>query len=51
MMSVCAVAIGYLTVSNVFTALRLLPADQIARLNIRRHQRLGGIFHEYQHAA
>jgi hypothetical protein len=25
--------------------------DQIARLNIRRHQRLGGILHEYQHAA
>jgi putative transposase len=25
--------------------------DQIARLNIRRHQRLSGILHEYQHAA
>jgi len=25
--------------------------DQIARLNIQRHQRLGGILHEYQHAA
>jgi putative transposase len=25
--------------------------DQIARLNIRRHPRLGGILHEYQHAA
>jgi putative transposase len=25
--------------------------DQIAQLNIRRHQRLGGILHEYQHAA
>jgi putative transposase len=36
--------------------LRPLPppitdADQIAQLNIRRHQRLGGILHEYQHAA
>jgi transposase InsO family protein len=26
-------------------------ADQIAQLNIRRHQRLGGILHEYEHAA
>jgi putative transposase len=25
--------------------------DQIAHLNIRRHQRLGGILHEYEHAA
>ena len=25
--------------------------DQIARLNIRRHQRLGGILNEYEHAA
>jgi hypothetical protein len=25
--------------------------DQIAHLNIRRHQRLGGILNEYQHAA
>jgi transposase InsO family protein len=25
--------------------------DQIVHLNIRRHQRLGGILHEYQHAA
>jgi len=25
--------------------------DQITQLNIRRHQRLGGILHEYQHAA
>jgi transposase InsO family protein len=25
--------------------------DQSARLNIRRHQRPGGILHEYQHAA
>jgi transposase InsO family protein len=25
--------------------------DQIARLDIRRHQRLGGILNEYQHAA
>jgi hypothetical protein len=25
--------------------------DQIGRLNIRRHQHLGGILHEYQHAA
>jgi hypothetical protein len=24
--------------------------DQIAQLDIRRHQRLGGILHEYQHA-
>jgi putative transposase len=29
----------------------ITDADQIARLNIRRHQRLGGILHEYQHAA
>jgi putative transposase len=26
-------------------------ADQIAQLDIRRHQRLGGILHEYEHAA
>ena len=25
--------------------------EQIARLGIRRRQRLGGILHEYQHAA
>jgi putative transposase len=25
--------------------------DEIARLNVRRHQRLGGIIHEYKHAA
>jgi transposase InsO family protein len=25
--------------------------DQITRLKVRRHQRLGGIFNEYQHAA
>jgi transposase InsO family protein len=25
--------------------------DQIAHLNIRKHQRLGGILHEYEHAA
>jgi transposase InsO family protein len=25
--------------------------DQVTHLNIRRHQRLGGILHEYQHAA
>jgi hypothetical protein len=25
--------------------------DQMAQLNIRRHQRLGGILHEYEHAA
>jgi putative transposase len=25
--------------------------DPIAQLNIRRHQRLGGILNEYQHAA
>ncbi|MFB4304306.1 hypothetical protein [Actinomadura sp. NTSP31] len=25
--------------------------DQIAHLNIRRRQRLGGIFNEYEHAA
>jgi transposase InsO family protein len=36
--------------------LRLLPPpitdpDRIARLDIRRHDRLGGIIHEYQHAA
>ena len=36
--------------------LRPLPApvadpEQIARLNIRRHERLGGILHEYQHTA
>ena len=36
--------------------LRPLPTpitdlDQIARLDIRRRDRLGGILHEYQHAA
>jgi putative transposase len=36
--------------------LRLLPApltdpDQIARLNIRRRQSLGGILNEYEHVA
>jgi hypothetical protein len=36
--------------------LRPLPTtitgpDQIAALNIRRHDRLGGILHEYEHAA
>jgi hypothetical protein len=25
--------------------------DQIAHLNVRRHQRLGGILNEYEHAA
>jgi putative transposase len=25
--------------------------DQLARLNIHRHDRLGGVFHEYEHAA
>nr|WP_234357149.1 hypothetical protein [Streptomyces sp. NBRC 110028] len=25
--------------------------DALARLDIRRHDRLGGILHEYQHAA
>ncbi|MGI5239592.1 integrase core domain-containing protein [Dactylosporangium sp. CA-139066] len=25
--------------------------DQLARLNIRRHDRLGGLLHEYEHAA
>jgi putative transposase len=25
--------------------------DQMAQLNIRRHQRLGSILHEYEHAA
>jgi putative transposase len=29
----------------------ITDADQIAQLNIRRHQRLGGILHEYEHAA
>jgi hypothetical protein len=37
-------------------ALHLLPPpitdpDRIARLDIRRNDRLGGIIHEYQHAA
>jgi transposase InsO family protein len=36
--------------------LNLLPAqvadpDKITRLNVRRHDRLGGILHEYEHAA
>ncbi|MEV6957495.1 integrase core domain-containing protein [Streptomyces sp. NPDC051183] len=36
--------------------LRALPSpitepEQIARLDIRRHDRLGGVIHEYQHAA
>ena len=36
--------------------LQLLPApllapDQIASLHIRRRDRLGGVLHEYQHAA
>jgi putative transposase len=25
--------------------------DQLGRLNIRRHDRLGGVLHEYEHAA
>lgn len=25
--------------------------DRIARLDIRRHERLGGVIHEYRHAA
>jgi hypothetical protein len=25
--------------------------DRIARLNIHRHDRLGGVLHEYEHAA
>jgi putative transposase len=25
--------------------------DQITRLDVRRHRRLGGILHEYEHAA
>jgi putative transposase len=29
----------------------LTRTDQIARLDIRRHDRLGGILHEYEHAA
>jgi putative transposase len=29
----------------------LTDTDQIARLDIRRHDRLGGILHEYEHAA
>jgi putative transposase len=29
----------------------ITDADQIAQLNIRRHQRLGGILQEYQHVA
>ena len=29
----------------------IIDPDQIARLNIRGHQRLGGILHEYEHAA
>jgi hypothetical protein len=49
-----------LTVSRdrfpVCRLLRLLPPpitdpDRIARLEIRRNDRLGGIIHEYQHAA
>ncbi len=29
----------------------LVVPDQIASLDIRRHDRLGGVLHEYQHAA
>ena len=29
----------------------LVAPDQIASLDIRRHDRLGGVLHEYQHAA
>jgi putative transposase len=29
----------------------IIDQEQIARLHIRRHQRLGGILHEYHHAA
>jgi hypothetical protein len=29
----------------------LVVPDQIASLGIRRHDRLGGVLHEYQHAA
>jgi putative transposase len=30
---------------------QIVDPDKIARLNIRRHDRLGGILHEYEHAA
>ena len=29
----------------------IIDPDQTAQLNIRSHQRLGGILHEYEHAA
>jgi putative transposase len=29
----------------------LVVPDQIASLDIRRHDRLGGVLHQYQHAA
>jgi putative transposase len=30
---------------------QIVDPDKIARLNVRRHDRLGGILHEYEHAA
>jgi putative transposase len=31
--------------------LRLADPDEIGRLRVRRRDRLGGILHEYEHAA
>ncbi|MGW9022657.1 integrase [Streptomyces sp. NPDC055722] len=29
----------------------ITEADRLGRLDVRRHDRLGGLFHEYAHAA
>jgi putative transposase len=30
---------------------QIVDPDKLARLSVRRHDRLGGILHEYEHAA
>jgi len=40
----------YLGVTNAVALLRT-DADRLSRLDIRRRDRLGGILHEYEHAA
>jgi hypothetical protein len=30
---------------------QIVDSDKMARLNVRRRERLGGILHEYEHAA
>jgi putative transposase len=52
--------LAYLAVTNAFALLRLLPMSDrdkeveilaLRRPNVRRRDRLGGILHEYEHAA